>query len=350
MGAMMNDQPDGLHPTSTNPEDAIKVFEEQFKDSTFRLLEPIDPVVNYSFEVIAADPWTLELSADKWWLEPKGHIGHASQTLQSYPIDTFEKEYETEREIAQMDCEMLRRIHHEQGLEAVMEQAERIACANKELASDRMDGRLFQDGPTDRFVTMREAKLESRYNAIRVPGDFDISGDDTEEIPIANTNTWANVPAEANGKYWQLQALPVESPEGEKQGVSLFLTEFPQLPANFDEYVEQNGLDDTIYPTEARMIEIVHLTNINDAREFEDGFRSCLVPGVLEGPDFAPEVARLNGLTDSWQQLAFTDVLDVMMGESKVIRDETGWRLSNQDSGLDIASEDRSTPNGDIEF
>ncbi len=109
----------------------------------YRLLEPVDPAVNYSFEVVAADPWTLELSADKWWIDEDGRIGNQAQTLKTYSLESYEWERETEREIASMDREDLHRTYQESGLEAAMHQAEALAVANDELDPNRADGRLF---------------------------------------------------------------------------------------------------------------------------------------------------------------------------------------------------------------
>jgi hypothetical protein len=39
-------------------------------------------------------------------------------------------------------------------------------------------------------------------------------------------------------------------------GVVIHLVDFPQIPPNFDVYVEANGIDDTTYPTEARRLEV----------------------------------------------------------------------------------------------
>ena len=69
-------------------------FGAKFEESAYHLLEPIDPTVNYSFEVMAADPWTLELTADKWWLEADGRFGHEGQTLQTYSLESVEWERE----------------------------------------------------------------------------------------------------------------------------------------------------------------------------------------------------------------------------------------------------------------
>ena len=79
-----------LTPVLVAPEVVVAGFEDQFMNSAYRLLEPVDPTVNYSFEVTAADPWTLELTADKWWLENDGQVGHEGQTIKTYSLESFE--------------------------------------------------------------------------------------------------------------------------------------------------------------------------------------------------------------------------------------------------------------------
>lgn len=39
-------------------------------------------------------------------------------------------------------------------------------------------------------------------------------------------------------------------------GVVMPLVDFPQIPSDFDVYVEVNGIDDTTYPTEAQRLEV----------------------------------------------------------------------------------------------
>ena len=55
--------------------------------------------------------------------------------------------------------ENLHRTYQDEGLEAAMRRAEGIAVANHELDPNRADGRLFTEGPTDRFTTVREVEL-----------------------------------------------------------------------------------------------------------------------------------------------------------------------------------------------
>lgn len=314
-------------------------FREQFADSPYHLLEPVDPTVNYSLEVVAADPWTLELSAGKWWIGDDGRIDNQAQTLKTYSMESYEWERETEREIAAMDREDLHRTYQESGLEAAMRQAEALAVANDELDPNRDDGRLFRQGPPDRFTTLREAELAG-LNGVPV-GDTvsDITDDEPTELPAVSTvepEGWdALIAAQANEEpeperhYWQMHYRPVETPEGERLGTALFLTEFPQLPPDFDKYVDENGMDDSVYPTEARTVEMAHFANDDDARKFETEFRSYLVPGLLNGPELAPEVAKLEGLSGVWEEMDYRGIVDYMSGNHTVVRTENDWHLHN---------------------
>jgi hypothetical protein len=41
---------------------------------------------------------------------------------------------------------------------------------------------------------------------------------------------------------------------------------------------------------------MAHFASEQNANKFDAEFRSCLVPGLLDGPELAPEVAKLEGL------------------------------------------------------
>ena len=134
----------------------VAQFREAFAHTDFQLLEPLHPEVNYSFEVMPADPYTLELRADKWWLGEGGRVENSTLTLNTYELEENEVQRETVREEALMEREELLRIHSVQGLEAAMQKAEDIAIDNDHLDEDRDDSRLFTEGPEDRFLTQQE--------------------------------------------------------------------------------------------------------------------------------------------------------------------------------------------------
>jgi len=356
----LDDEMDTQSLTSTvvEPDPAVEQFRERFSTSPHRLLEPLDPTINYSFKVMASDPWTLELNADKWWLEANGQIGHDSQALNTYSLESYEWEREIEREVAAMDREALEHIYQEDGLEAAMRKAEAMAVANLELDPNRQDGRLFREGPPDRFTTLREAELAG-LDALAVEETWrDISNDETEELPAAapEPGTWKELldqheedEPEPKRNYWQMHYRPVETPNGEHLGTALFVTEFPQLPPDFDYYVEENGMDDSIYPTEARTLEMAHFANDEDAHKFEAEFRGYLVPGLLDGPGLAPEVAKLEGLPGSWEKMDYGEIVDYMSGKRTVMRERSEWHLHNPHAERDAQMRFENTLH-DIDF
>jgi hypothetical protein len=107
------------------------------------------------------------------------------------------------------------------------------------------------------------------------------------------------------------------------------VTEFPQLPPDFDDYIEENGMDDSVYPTEARTLEMAHFATEDDARKFETEFRSYLVPGLLDGPELAPEVAKLEGLSGEWEDMDYRGIVDYMSGNRTIVREADDWHLHN---------------------
>jgi hypothetical protein len=83
---------------------------------------------------------------------------------------------------------------------------------------------------------------------------------------------------------WALQQRQVETPDGQPLGTALVLTETP--------------------PTDpARTLELAHFTDAQAAERFEQAFRRALVPGVMDGPELAPVVAQLEGLSGVWEPL-----------------------------------------------
>jgi hypothetical protein len=344
-----------LTPVTVEPETQVDQFREQFADSAYRLLEPVDPTVNYSFEVMAADPWTMELTADKWWLEKDGQVGHEGQTLKTYSLESFAWEREIEREVAAIDVENLHRTYQDEGLEAAMRRAEGIAAANHELDPNRADGRLFTEGPTDRFMTTREVQLMGMNDAPIDAPIRDITNDETQELPAVAPapGSWDDLVAqqtddepEAERHYWQMHYRPVETPDGEKLGTALFVTEFPQLPPDFDDYIDENGMDDSVYPTEARTLEMAHFANEKDAAKFDAEFRGYLVPGLLDGPELAPEVAKLEGLSGEWEDMDYRGIVDYMSGNRTIVRAGSEWHLHDPNA----ERKQVENPNTDIDF
>ena len=45
-----------------------------------------------------------------------------------------------------------------------------------------------------------------------------------------------------------------------------------------------------------------------------------------DGPDLAPEVAKLEGLTGKWEQLDYTGIVDFMHGNQAITRNTVDWQ------------------------
>lgn len=333
---------------SDTPNAAVEPFNAHFADSMYQLLEPIDPSVNYSFEVMAADPWTEELTADKWWLDEHGRITHDSLTLATYSTDWPEFEKDAEHERAMMDREALHRTYHEEGLEAAMRQAEAIAVTQGELDQNRVDGRLFHAGPTDRFTSSRETELRKIESQRLAPAAIDITNDDTTELPEVSPEpgSWQELLQHTNADepeverhYWQLRVHPAVTPDGTPLGYALFCTEFPELPPNFDDYVAEYGMDDSIYPTEARTVEIADFNTEAEAKAFGDAFRRYLIPDVIDGPELAPDVAQLEGLSGTWEAMDYPTIVDYMSSSKTITREPDQWRLHRADEERQLPHE-----------
>lgn len=156
-----------------NADPRIALFREAFTDSEFHLLEPVHPEVNYSFEAMPADPYTLELRADKWWLGENGRVGNSSLTLNAYLLEEGEVRREISGEEATMEREELFRIYAAQGLEAAMHKAEDIAIDNGYLDEERDDPGLFNEGPEDRFLSQCEQEAILGSSLDDLPIDLD---------------------------------------------------------------------------------------------------------------------------------------------------------------------------------
>jgi hypothetical protein len=296
-------------------------FEATFENSERQLLEPVDAAVNYGVVVQDADPWTMEVAVEKYWREPDDSLGIASLTLK-----TFDPLYQ--REEAEQERSELLETYEQHGLETLMHRAELTASEHYSLDPHRVDLRLFSDGPPDRFQTLAQ-RLENELNPYWNVGD-----DRIEEAPAPGS--WEELIAqqpdeelEPERHYWQIDYRPAETPYGESLGVALFITEFPQLPPDFEDNIEMYAMDNSMDPTEARTLEMAHFANKEDAKKFEAEFRSYLVPDLLDGPELAPEVAKLEGLSGEWQEMDYRGIVDYMSGNRTIVREKNDWHLHN---------------------
>ena len=79
----------------------------------------------------------------------------------------------------------------------------------------------------------------------------------------------------------------------------------------------------------ANMLEVAHFETAQQADKFMEEFKGYLMPGVLEAPELAQEVTRLEGHSAEWQTLDADTLSDIDKGEFALTRDADQWNPSN---------------------
>lgn len=115
--------------------------------------------IQYSFDYHVFGSESLSLEAHKQWED-----GRTSVVLDVVDWGTPEAVGALDRYEAEID--RLTQLQENKGVEAAMNEAERIAVENGMLEADRNDPRLFTDGPPDPFMTLREQELDNREQRI----------------------------------------------------------------------------------------------------------------------------------------------------------------------------------------
>jgi len=292
-------------------------FEATFEKSETELLQPVNDTVNYAVVVQETDPWTRELLVDKYWREPNGYLG-----MQSVTLDTWDSDDEKGREQAEQAREALLEVHDERGLEAMMHKAELTAVQNNWLDGDRADPRLFTQGPADRFETLAQ-QLENEINPY-----WNTDGEQIED---------STPQPQVENPYWRLDPIPVNDPDGEPLGQALHIVVYPGVERNPDAVGSPAMAADEPF----RMMEMAHFETPDAVDKFGKDFNGYLIPGLLDGPELAVEVARLEGLPAEWKTLEGDDLKAYQNAELTLTRDPADWHPYNPNAERDarIAAE-----------
>ncbi|HRL14612.1 MAG TPA: hypothetical protein PKX07_22200, partial [Aggregatilineales bacterium] len=233
-------------------------FEATFAHSETELLEPLDDTVNYALQLQSYQPYSVDLTVDKYWREPDGALGWESVHMETYEV--------WRREEAQQDYDRLRDLYDARGLEALMHQAELTAMKHGTLDSDRADLPLFSDGPPDRFESLAQ-QLDGEINPYWNPEA------DLLEIPAFV----------ADNPYWRMQTLPVSDPDGQPLGHALQMIVYPGVEHDPEQAEPPALAADEPF----RMLEFAHFRTPAEADKFVKEFEGYLVPGLLDGPELA---------------------------------------------------------------
>ena len=288
-------------------------FEATLDDNA--LLEPLDPTVNYAVTLEASDPWTLELAVEKVWKGENGYVGFESQTVQTYDPDE-------NRQTAEAERDALLEVYDERGLEAMMHKSELQAMQNGYLDPHRANPGLFRDGPEDRFETLAQ-QLENETNPYwNTEGEVI---DEPEPEPSAQN------------PYWRLDTIPVNDPEGEPLGHALHIVVYDGIEHD----PERVGTPPMAEDEPFRMLEMAHFETTEAADKFGKEFNGYLMPGLLEGPELAVEVARLEELPVDWKTLEGDDLKAYQDGHYTLTHDLSDWHPYNPNAERDarIAAE-----------
>jgi hypothetical protein len=292
-------------------------FEATFEKSETELLQPVNDSVNYAVVVQQPDPWTGELAVEKYWKEPGGYLG-----VQSVTLDTYDPDDAQGREQAEQARNVLLEVFDERGLEAMMYKAELTAVQNDWLDGDRADPRLFTQGPADRFETLAQ-RLEGEINPY-----WNTDGEKIED-PVPQP--------EVENPYWRLDPIPVNDPEGEPLGHALHMVVYPGVERDPDAVGSPAMAEDEPF----RMLEMAHFDTPEAVDKFGKEFKGYLVPGLLDGPELAVEVARLEGLPAEWKTLEGDDLKAYQNAELTLTHDLMDWHPYNPNAERDarIAAE-----------
>lgn len=302
-------------------------FEATFDRPERQLLQPLDDTVNYAVVVQEVDPWTSELAVEKYWKLPGGDLGIDELTL-----ETFDTDNEAARAKAEVGRLGLLETHHERGLEAMMHQAELTAMESRWLDGNRADTRLFRQGPPDRFETLAERLRDE-------PNPYWSTEGDTPQTPTPGSwdelvareaeKSVEELPQTPFDRHWDIYNRPVETPEGTPLGHALYLTYYPEL---HQDDLAEDDFSDADYPTHAKTLEMAHFETRTQADQFAKDFEGYITPGLLDPPELAEEVAKLEGLTATWQDLDYQGIVDFMSSDGKVVREAGEWRLHDPDA------------------
>ena len=312
-------------------------FQATFPDDGAHLLQPLDETVNYAVVLQAADPHTTELAVEKYWREPDGRLGYDDLTLY-----TFDPDDERARQQAEAQRDGLLRIYDERGLTAMMHQAELSAMERAWLAADRSHPALFPEGPPDRFESLAQQLVDE-------PNPYQVRDEEDRPTPTTTPGSWEELlEQEANkpeavlsstsfDRLWVLQQRPVETPEGKPLGQALYLTYYPDV--HQDAFAD-GTFSDADYPDHAKTLEMARFETVAQADKFARDFVGYVRPGLLDPPELAEEVARLEGLPVQWQDLDYQGIGNFMSGDRTVVREAEGWH--HHDPNADHIAHNRS--------
>jgi len=281
------------------------------------------------------DPFTT--NRERELAGPEYSVGAVSANGESF-LDVMKTWGEDDYErlvIPQPDWEMAREAAIrandllEQGqLEGAMQLVEDQGVAAGMIDPERDDPRLFTQGPSDPFSTMREEEIDDEL------ARYGVTWRETQEWAQP---TQPEPVAEVANPYWRMETLPVNDPDGEPLGHSLHMVVYDGVEHD----PEMVGTPAIPEDEPFRMLEMAHFETTEAADKFGKEFNGYLMPGLLEGPELAEEVARLEGHPVEWKTLDGQELDDYRDLKLTLTRDPADWQPYNPNAERDarIAAE-----------
>ncbi|GAB4523795.1 MAG: hypothetical protein OHK0046_37850 [Anaerolineae bacterium] len=279
------------------------------------------------------DPFTT--TCERELAEPEYSIGAVSANGDSF-LDVMKTWGEDDYErlvIPQPDWEMARQaavrandLLEQDQLEGAMQLVEDQGVAAGLIDPERDDPRLFTQGPPDLFTTMREEEIDDEL------ARYGVTWRETQEWAQP---TQPEPEAEVGNPYWRMETLPVNDPDGEPLGHSLHMVVYDGVEHN----PEMVGTPAIPEDEPFRMLEMAHFETTEAADKFGKEFNGYLMPGLLEGPELAEEVARLEGHPVEWKTLEGQELDDYRDLKLMLTRDPADWQPYNPNAERDARIE-----------
>lgn len=175
---------------------------------------------------------------------------------------------------------------------------------------DRLD-QVWALGGNGRLLD--EAQHEAAVRGHLAPGDA-LFAPDTAAPAV-----------EVESPLWRFDTLPVNDPAGQPLGHALHMVVYPTLAHDPDGV----GIPAAAGDRPVQMIEMAHFPTEKQAQAFIADFTGYLIPGVVEGPDLAVEVARLEGLPGQWQTVQGDELRAYQNDQLSLVRGPADWHPYN---------------------
>ena len=290
---------------------------------------PVDP-----FTTQRAQDLALEKAAPRYSVGAISANGESFlDVMKTWGDDAYERLVvpQPDWERAAANAELASALIERDQLRLAMRLVEDEGVAAGVIDPERDDPRIFAQGPLDPFVTLRETEINAdlaRYGVTwREMQSWELELSDEVPTPTAD--------APSHSPHWRLETLPVNGPDGAPLGYSLHMVVYDGVEHD----PEMVGTPAIPEDEPFRMLEMAHFETTEAADKFGVAFNGYLMPGLLEGPELAEEVARLEGHPVEWKTLDGQELDDYRDLKLTLTRDPADWQPYNRNAERDARIE-----------